>query len=157
MSGSLNKAFLIGNLCADPEVRSFTSGDKVANLRVATNETWKDRHTGEKKERVEFHTVTVKGKSVQFVEQYMRKGDKVHVEGKIQTRSWEDQSGQKRYSTEVSVAGFGTNIMKLDKRDDNQGGSYGSSGGNGGYGAGGIPNSGRDLDDEIPFSFNGLA
>ncbi len=107
MAGSLNKVMLVGNLGADPEIRSFQNGGKVANLRIATSETWKDRNTGERQERTEWHTVAIFSEGlVGVVERFLRKGSKVYLEGKLQTRKWQDQSGQDRYSTEVVLQGF---------------------------------------------------
>ena len=140
---SLNKVMLIGNLGADPEIRSFQNGGKVANLRIATSERWKDKNTGEMQERTEWHTVAIFSDGlVNVVERYLRKGSKVFVEGKLQTRKWQDQSGNDRYSTEVVIQGFGGTLTMLDGRGD--GGGMG--GGGGGYGGGN-----DDLDDDIPF------
>ncbi|EAQ06216.1 MULTISPECIES: single-stranded DNA-binding protein [Yoonia] len=165
MAGSVNKVILIGNLGADPEIRSFQNGGKVANLRIATSETWKDKNTGERREKTEWHTVALFSEGlVRVAEQYLKKGSKVYIEGKLQTRKWQDQSGADRYSTEVVVQMGGTLTM-LDGRSDGGGntggGDYGSgsSGGggggrssynDGGYG-GGAPSGGSDMDDEIPF------
>lgn len=161
MAGSVNKVILIGNLGRDPEVRTFPDGGKLCNLRIATSETWKDRNTGERRERTEWHNVVLRGDGlVRVAEQYLRKGSKVYVEGQLQTRKWQDQSGQDRYSTDVVVAGLGGVLTMLDGRSD--GGSGGGSGGGygGGYDSG--PSGGdyggssgqspaSDLDDEIPF------
>ena len=115
MSGSLNKCLIIGNLCADPEVRSFQNGGKVANLRVATNEKWKDKSTGEQQERAEYHTVAIFTDGlIDVVERYLRKGSKVFIEGQLQTRKWQDQSGNDRYSTEVVLRGFSGTLTMLD-------------------------------------------
>jgi len=115
MSGSLNKVCLIANLCADPETRTFANGGKVCNLRVATNETWKDRDTGERKERAEYHTVAIFGDGLAGIaDRYLRKGSKVYIEGKLQTRKWQDQSGADRYSTEVVLQGPGAVLTMLD-------------------------------------------
>lgn len=144
MSASLNKVMLIGNLGRDPEIRSTGAGSKVCNLRIATSETWKDRNTGERKEKTEWHTVTIFNEGlVRVCEQYLRKGSKVYVEGQLQTKKWQDQSGQDRYSTDVVLQGFGSTLTMLDGKQDGQSGGQGN---NGGYGGGG-----RDLDDEIPF------
>lgn len=167
MAGSLNKVMLIGNLGADPEIRSFQNGGRVANLRIATSETWKDRNTGERQERTEWHTVAIFSEGlVNVCENYLRKGSKVYVEGQLQTRKWQDQSGQDRYSTEVVLRGYNGTLTMLDGRGDGGGGS-GRSGG--GYGGGGGSQSGGfgggsqgggsqgggsnydDLDDDIPF------
>ncbi|SPJ29723.1 single-stranded DNA-binding protein [Falsiruegeria mediterranea] len=178
MAGSVNKVILIGNLGRDPEVRSFQNGGKVCNLRIATSETWKDRNTGERRERTEWHSVAIFNEGlVRVAEQYLRKGSKVYVEGQLQTRKWQDQSGQDRYSTEVVLQGFGSTLTMLDGRDGggSGGGGYGGGGGQGGgygggydsgpagggdpYGGGGSqdggggrgPASGGIDDDEIPF------
>ncbi len=173
MAGSVNKVILIGNLGRDPEVRSFQNGGKVCNLRIATSETWKDRNTGERKEKTEWHSVAIFQEGlVRIAEQYLKKGSKVYIEGQLQTRKWQDQSGQDRYSTEVVLQGYGGTLTMLDGRDGGGGGgNYGGGGASGGdYGGGydsgrdgggydsgpsGGGNSGggssRDLDDEIPF------
>ncbi len=149
MAGSVNKVILIGNLGRDPEVRSFQNGGKVCNLRIATSETWKDRNTGERRERTEWHSVAIFQEGlVRIAEQYLRKGSKVYIEGKLQTRKWQDQSGQDRYSTEVVLQGFDGVLTMLDgpngDRDDTGSASSGSD-----YGLGGRPGDG--MDDEIPF------
>ena len=173
MAGSVNKVILIGNLGADPEVRTFQNGGKVCNLRIATSETWKDKNTGERRERTEWHTVAVFQEGlVRIAEQYLRKGSKVYIEGKLQTRKWQDQSGNDRYSTEVVLQGFGGTLTMLDGRSEGGngggGGNFGGGGGGdpmgydagpssgGGYGGGNgggsnSPAPSRDLDDEIPF------
>ena len=136
MAGSLNKVMLIGNLGADPEIRSFQNGGKVANLRIATSEQWKDRNTGERQERTEWHTVAIFSEGlVNVVERFLKKGSKVYIEGKLQTRKWQDQNGQDRYSTEVVLRGFDGTLTMLDGP---QGGSGGGGGGQrgGGYGGG---------------------
>ncbi|MEP3333917.1 single-stranded DNA-binding protein [Sedimentitalea sp.] len=171
MAGSVNKVILIGNLGADPEVRTFQNGGKVCNLRIATSENWKDKNTGERRERTEWHSVAIFSEGlVRVAEQYLRKGSKVYIEGQLQTRKWQDQSGQDRYSTEVVLQGFGSTLTMLDGRDGGGGGGGRSEGGYGGgqgggydrgqrddgYGGGGqgggqsAPSS-RDMDDEIPF------
>lgn len=165
MAGSVNKVILIGNLGRDPEVRSFQNGSKVCNLRIATSETWKDRNTGERKERTEWHSVAIFQEGlVRIAEQYLRKGSKVYIEGQLQTRKWQDQSGQDRYSTEVVLQGYGGTLTMLDGRDGGGGGgNFGGGGGGsagyddrggdsyGGGSGGGSPAPSRDLDDEIPF------
>ncbi|WP_227267935.1 single-stranded DNA-binding protein [Roseobacter weihaiensis] len=165
MAGSVNKVILIGNLGRDPEVRSFQNGGKVCNLRIATSETWKDRNTGERKERTEWHSVAIFQEGlVRVAEQYLRKGSKVYIEGQLQTRKWQDQSGQDRYSTEVVLQGYGGTLTMLDGRDGggSGGGGYGGGGQSSGYddrggdsygGGDGSPSPtpSRDLDDEIPF------
>ncbi|WP_424939972.1 single-stranded DNA-binding protein [Aliiroseovarius sp. S253] len=170
MAGSLNKVMLIGNLGADPEVRTFQNGGKVCNLRIATSETWKDRNTGERREKTEWHTVSVFSEGlVRVCEQFLRKGSKVYVEGQLQTRKWQDQSGNDRYSTEVVLQGFNGTLTMLDGRSGGQGGGgqggggYGGAGGGygggnqgGGFGGdnqggGGPAPAGGGFDDEIPF------
>ncbi len=160
MAGSVNKVILIGNLGADPEVRTFQNGGKVCNLRIATSDTWKDKNTGERREKTEWHTVAVFSEGlVRVCEQYLKKGSKVYIEGKLQTRKWQDQSGNDRYSTEVVLQGFGSTLTMLDGRS---GGSGGGGGGGGDYMAdqqgdassgGGFAGGGAasDMDDEIPF------
>lgn len=161
MAGSVNKVIIIGNLGRDPEVRSFQNGGKVCNLRIATSENWKDRNTGERKERTEWHSVAVFSEGlVRVCEQYLRKGSKVYIEGQLQTRKWQDQSGQDRYSTEVVLQGFGSTLTMLDGpqgggqqqqgQQGGYGGGYGSGSQGGDYGSGGRP--GGIEDDEIPFA-----
>lgn len=124
MAGSVNKVILIGNLGRDPEVRTFNNGGKVCNLRVATSETWKDKQTGERKERSEWHSIAIFQEGlVRIAEQYLRKGSKVYIEGKLQTRKWQDQSGQDKYSTEVVLQGYDGVLTMLDGRSDNNGSS----------------------------------
>ena len=166
MAGSVNKVILIGNLGRDPEVRTFQNGGKVCNLRIATSERWRDRNTGENRERTEWHSVAIFSEPLaKIAEQYLRKGSKVYLEGQLETRKWQDQSGQDRYSTEVVLRPYRGELTMLDGRDGPQGGGGGggymadqSSGG--GYGGGdydsspstGSGGSGRTyLDDEIPF------
>ena len=159
MAGSLNKVMLIGNLGADPEVRTFGNGGKVCNLRIATSESWRDKNTGERREKTEWHTVAIFSEGlVRVCEQYLKKGSKVYIEGALQTRKWQDQSGNDRYSTEVVLQGFGSTLVMLDGRsgggggggDYNQGGGYGGQ--SGPQGGGTAPaSSNNDLDDEIPF------
>lgn len=124
MSGSVNKAILVGNLTRDPECRSTQSGDRVANLSVATNEQWRDKNSGERRERAEYHRVVIWGKLAEIAEKYCRKGTKVYLEGKIQTRKWQDQNGQERYSTEIVLQGYGASLQVLSDgkgRDDSAG------------------------------------
>ncbi|WP_299896436.1 single-stranded DNA-binding protein [uncultured Ruegeria sp.] len=165
MAGSVNKVILVGNLGRDPEVRTFQNGGKVCNLRIATSENWKDRNTGERRERTEWHSVAIFNEGlVRVAEQYLRKGSKVYLEGQLQTRKWQDQSGQDRYSTEVVLQGFGSTLVMLDGRGEGGGGSGGGYGGGqaGGSGYGDpyggpssspapAPASGGIDDDEIPF------
>ena len=162
MAGSVNKVILVGNLGRDPEVRSFQNGGKVVNLRIATSENWKDRNTGERKERTEWHSVAIFSEPLgRIAEQYLRKGSKVYIEGQLETRKWQDQSGQDRYTTEIVLRPYRGELTLLDSAggsggggaggyDDDRGGGYG--GGSGGYGGGSSGGGGRsDLDDEIPF------
>ncbi|OAN71747.1 single-stranded DNA-binding protein, partial [Jannaschia sp. EhC01] len=139
MAGSVNKVILVGNLGRDPEVRSFQNGGKVCNLRIATSETWKDKNTGEKRERTEWHSVAIFQEGlVRVAEQYLRKGSTVYIEGKLQTRKWQDQSGNDRYSTEVVLQGYdGVMTMIGGRGDGGGGGGYGGGGGGGGYGPAG--------------------
>lgn len=130
MAGSLNKVQLIGHLGADPEVRSFQSGDKVANLRIATSESWKDKQTGEKKEQTEWHSVAIFGGLVDIVERYTRKGSKVFVEGQLRTRKWQDQSGNDRYTTEIVLRPYAGDLILLG--DGGQGGGQARGGSSGG-------------------------
>ncbi|MBS7671470.1 single-stranded DNA-binding protein [Croceicoccus gelatinilyticus] len=138
MAGSLNKVMLIGNLGADPEIRSFQNGGKVANLRIATSETWKDRNTGERKERTEWHTVAIFSEGlVGVVERFLRKGSKVYIEGQLQTRKWQDQQGNDRYSTEVVLRGMNGTLTMLDGASGGGGGNRGGGGGDWGGSSGG--------------------
>jgi len=150
----LNRCEFIGNLGRDPEVRTFQNGDKVCNLRLAVSEKWKDRDTGERKERTEWVSVAIFGPLAGIAEQYLSKGSKVYLAGKLVTRKWQDQSGQDRYSTEVTLQGPQAQMTMLDApREDRQGGGgYDQSPeGNGGYGSGDSPSQQREMDDEIPF------
>ena len=129
MAGSLNKVMIIGNLGADPEVKSFQNGGRIANLRIATSENWKDKNTGERKERTEWHTVVLNSDGlVGVAERFLKKGSKVYIEGQLRTRKWQDQSGNDRYTTEVSVGGMGGVLTMLDGAPG--GGGQRSSGGN---------------------------
>ena|SRR5689334_518814 len=129
MAGSVNKVILVGNLGADPEVRNLPSGGKVVNLSVATSENWRDKNTGERREKTEWHRVVIFSEGLAKVaEQYLKKGSKVYLEGALQTRKWQDQSGQDKYSTEVVLQGFNSNLTMLDGRGDSEGGSTGFSG-----------------------------
>jgi single-strand DNA-binding protein len=164
MGGSVNKVILIGNLGADPEIRRTQDGRPVANLRVATTETWRDKNTGERREKTEWHRVVIFSEPLcRVVEQFLKKGSKVYLEGQLQTRKWQDQSGQDKYTTEVVLQGFNSQLTMLDGRGGGAGGGEfgsesGSSGGDFGAqsprerkpalaGAGGR----GDMDDEIPF------
>ena len=156
MAGSVNKVILVGNLGRDPEVRTFQNGGKVCNLRVATSENWKDRNTGERRERTEWHSVAIFSEPLaRIAEQYLKKGSKVYLEGQLETRKWQDQSGQDRYSTEVVLRPYRGELTLLDSRGGEGGGysadqSGGYSGGQSDPGAG-SPAPAGDLDDEIPF------
>ena len=128
MAGSVNKVILVGNLGADPEVRTLPSGNKVVNLSVATSDNWRDKNTGERKEKTEWHRVVIFSAGlVRVAEQYLKKGSKVYLEGQLQTRKWQDQSGQDKYSTEVVLQGFNSNLTMLDGRGENGGDSAGFS------------------------------
>ncbi|MXO65935.1 single-stranded DNA-binding protein [Altericroceibacterium endophyticum] len=177
MAGSVNKVILIGNLGADPEVRSFQNGGKVCNLRIATSEQWKDRNSGERQERTEWHTVAIFSEGlVNVAERFLRKGSKVYIEGQLQTRKWQDQQGNDRYSTEVVLRGFNGTLTMLDGPGGAQGGGSGGGGQGGGWNQGGSSGGGQgggwnqgggsggagagagaaggfgdDLDDDIPF------
>lgn len=129
MAGSVNKVILIGNLGADPEVRSLPSGGKVINMRIATTDTWRDKSSGERRDRTEWHNVVIFNENLgRVAEQYLRKGSKVYLEGALQTRKWQDQSGQDRYTTEVVLQNFNGQLVLLDSRGDSEGGSVGFSG-----------------------------
>jgi single-strand DNA-binding protein len=160
MAGSVNKVILVGNLGADPEIRTLNSGDRVANLRVATSESWRDRASGERKEKTEWHRVVIFNDNlVKVAEQYLRKGSKIYLEGSIQTRKWADQSGQEKFSTEVVLQKFRGELTMLDGRGDNaeagEGGGYSNGGGfsSGPRAQSSAPreNFSADLDDDIPF------
>ena len=173
MAGSVNKVILIGNLGRDPEVRSFQNGGKVVNLRIATSDSWRDKQTGERKERTEWHSVAIFNEALgKIAEQYLKKGSTVYIEGQLETRKWQDQSGQDKYTTEIVLRPFGGNLTLLGGRGEGGGGGGGhddrggydegsQGGGGGGYGGGGSRSGsgggtggggGRsDMDDEIPF------
>ncbi|NTJ42375.1 single-stranded DNA-binding protein [Agrobacterium larrymoorei] len=180
MAGSVNKVILVGNVGADPEIRRTQDGRPIANLRIATSESWRDRNSGERKEKTEWHTVVVFSEGLcKVVEQYVKKGAKLYIEGQLQTRKWQDQNGNDRYSTEVVLQGFNATLTMLDGRGEGGGGGrggdfgggndYGSGssygGGSGGYdqqssrgGSSGSSRGGQssgnfsnDLDDDIPF------
>ncbi len=169
MAGSVNKVILVGNLGRDPEVRAMQNGDRVANLRIATSETWRDQQSGERKEKTEWHQVVIWNQNlVKLAEQYLRKGSKVYVEGSLQTRKWTDQQGVEKYNTEVVLTRFKGELTMLDGRRDGAGGGMSegddmaepmaprSGGGMGGGGmrsggGGGGRSTARDLDDDIPF------
>ncbi len=180
MAGSVNKVIIVGNLGRDPEVRSFQNGGKVVNLRIATSETWRDKQTGERKERTEWHSVAIFNEALgKIAEQYLKKGSTVYIEGQLETRKWQDQSGQDKYTTEIVLRPYSGNLTLLGGRDGGSGGGGGggyddrggydeggqggggygggSSGGSrGGFGGGSGGGSGAgggrsDMDDEIPF------
>ena len=166
MAGSVNKVILVGNLGRDPEIRSTQDGMRVATLNMATSETWRDRASGERKERTEWHRVAIfNDRLVEVAEKYLRKGSKIYVEGQLQTRKWQDQSGNDRYSTEIVLQKFRGELVMLDAREGGGGGNFGggggdySSGGGGGFGGGGSKPQSRpqpaafdtDLDDDVPF------
>ena len=159
MAGSVNKVILIGNLGRDPEIRSTQDGTRVANLSVATSENWRDKNTGERRERTEWHRVVIfNERLVEIVEQYLRKGAKVYIEGQLQTRKWQDQSGADRYSTEVVMNRYRGELTMLDSRRDAEAGAEYGGAAAGGEPAGGEPAgggapapAGADLDDDIPF------
>ncbi|MGX1497113.1 single-strand DNA-binding protein [Labrenzia sp. MBR-25] len=151
MAGSVNKVILVGNLGADPEIRRTQDGRPIANLRIATSESWRDRNTGERREKTEWHRVVIFNDGLcKVAEQYLRKGSKVYLEGQLQTRKWQDQSGQDRYSTEIVLQGFNSNLTMLDGRGEGGGTSgglpdYGNEpqGGGGGFGGGGSGSGGN--------------
>jgi single-strand DNA-binding protein len=160
MAGSVNKVIIVGNLGADPEVKSFANGGKICNLRIATSDNWKDKQTGEKKEKTEWHSVTISSDGlVGVAERFLKKGSKVYIEGQLRTRKWQDQSGNDRYTTEINVGGFDGKLVMLDgaKGGGQDGGSSdgwgsGSSGGDqGGDQAASGGFNGDDLDDDVPF------
>lgn len=172
MAGSVNKVILVGNLGADPEIRRLNSGDPVVNLRIATSESWRDKGSGERREKTEWHSVVIFNDNLAKVaEQYLKKGMKVYLEGALQTRKWQDQNGQDRYTTEIVLQKFRGELQMLDSRGEGGGGQISDRGGSsygggrggsdfgqsspsddrGGRGGGGGGGYGRDLDDEIPF------
>ena len=156
MVGSVNKVILVGNLGRDPEVRSMQNGGKVCNLSVATSERWKDRNSGEQQERTEWHRVVIfDDRLVDVAERFLQKGRKIYMEGELQTRKWQDQSGQDRYTTEVVLRRFRGQLVLLDSRSEGGGGGYDAPSDyvapDNNMGGGPIGPSGSDLDDEIPF------
>jgi len=170
MAGSVNKVILVGNLGKDPEIRRTQDGRPIANLSIATSETWRDKGTGERKEKTEWHRVVIFSEPLcKVVEQYLKKGAKVYIEGALQTRKWTDQSGAEKYSTEVVLQGFNSVLTMLDGRSGGGGGSFADEGGDfgsggpmsspprrvaaggGGSRGGGATGGGGDMDDEIPF------
>jgi single-strand DNA-binding protein len=150
MAGSVNKVILIGNVGADPEIRRTQDGRPIANLRIATSEQWRDRNSGERREKTEWHTVVVFNEGLtKVVEQYVKKGAKLYIEGQLQTRKWQDQNGQDRYSTEIVLQGFNSTLTMLDGRGEGGGGGRGSDFGGGddfGGGSGGGYGGGNDYD-----------
>lgn len=162
MAGSVNKVILVGNLGADPEIRRTQDGRPIANFSVATSESWRDKNSGERKERTEWHRVVVFSEGLcRVIEQYVKKGSKVYIEGQLQTRKWQDKDGNDRWSTEIVLQGFNSTLTMLDSRNErgdsgfSSGGSdFGSSGpmeGSGGGSSGGGSGGGGGMDDEIPF------
>lgn len=172
MAGSINKVILVGNLGNDPDIRRTQDGRPIANLSIATSDSWKDKNTGERREKTEWHRVVIFNEGLcRIAEQYLKKGSKVYLEGQLQTRKWQDKDGNDRWSTEVVLQGFNGNLTMLDGRSDNAGGGnnrmsdqssggsdYGQSGPSfgggsqgGSQGGGGAPSGGGDMDDEIPF------
>ncbi len=163
MAGSVNKVILVGNLGRDPESRSFSNGGKVVELRIATSENWKDRNSGERKEKTEWHTVKIMSEGLANVaERYLKKGSKVYIEGQLETRKWQDQQGQDRYSTEIVLRNYNSSMVLLDGRGEGGGGG-GFGGGSRDYDDGGFGGPARggqqrpapavfnDLDDDVPF------
>jgi single-strand DNA-binding protein len=152
MAGSVNKVILVGNLGRDPEVRSFPNGGKVVNLRVATSERWRDKQTGENKERTEWHSVAIFNENLgRIAEQYLRKGSKVYLEGQLETRKWQDQSGQDRYTTEVVLRQFRGELTLLDGRGEGSGTGGGDLDQDRGYSGASSRGAPSTIDDEIPF------
>ena len=162
MAGSVNKVILVGNVGQDPEVRQFQNGGQVCNLSIATSENWKDRNTGERREKTEWHRVAIFNEGlVRIVQQYVKKGSKLYIEGQLETRKWQDQNGQDKYTTEVVLRNYTGNLTMLDSRNSDSGGrsmGYDQGGGYGGGGGGGprqkdgpAQDFSQDFDDEIPF------
>lgn len=149
MAGSVNKVILVGNLGADPDVKRTQDGRPIVNLSVATSESWRDKNTGERKDKSEWHRVVIFSEGLcKVAENYLKKGSKVYLEGALQTRKWQDQSGQDKYSTEVVLQGFNSTLTMLDGKDnrDNSGGNYGSAS------QGQAGNFSNDMDDDVPFA-----
>lgn len=161
MAGSVNKVILVGNLGADPEIRRTQDGRPIANLSVATSETWRDKNSGERKEKTEWHRVVIFSEGLcKIAEQYLKKGSKVYLEGALQTRKWQDKDGKDKYSTEVVLQGFNSTLTMLDGRSGGGGGSFASDSGGGGEFGSGAPSQRRavaagggrdDMNDDIPF------
>ncbi|MEQ9640810.1 MAG: single-stranded DNA-binding protein [Alphaproteobacteria bacterium] len=167
MAGSVNKVILVGNLGRDPEVRHTQNGDPIVNLNLATSESWRDRQSGERRERTEWHRIVIFNENLgKVAQQYLKKGSKIYIEGQLQTRKWTDKEGQDRYTTEIVLQRFRGELQMLDTRGEGGGGGFSGGGGGGGFdddrGGGGFDRSGSgsggggrggadDLDDEIPF------
>lgn len=160
MAGSVNKVILIGNVGKDPEVRQFQNGGQVASFSLATSETWKDKNTGERKEKTEWHNISILSEGlVRVVQSYVKKGSKLYIEGQLETRKWQDKEGNDRYTTEVVLRGFNGTLTMLDSRNEgggargnfDQGSSYGNQGGGARSMSGPAESFSQDLDDEIPF------
>jgi len=164
MAGSVNKVILVGNVGQDPEVRQFQNGGQVCSFSLATSENWKDKNTGERREKTEWHRISIFSEGlIRVVQSYVKKGSKLYIEGQLETRKWQDQNGQDKYSTEVVLRGFGATLTMLDGRNDNAGGgrgysqdsaAYGNQGGGGGGARqmdGPAQDFSQDFDDEIPF------
>ncbi len=159
MAGSVNKVILVGNVGQDPEVRQFQNGGQVCSFSLATSENWKDKNTGERREKTEWHRISVFNEGlIRVVQNYVKKGSKLYIEGQLETRKWQDQNGQDRYSTEVVLRGFGATLTMLDSRNSGGGGYAQDSVGYGNQGQGGArqmdgppQNFNQDFDDEIPF------
>ncbi len=153
MAGSVNKVILVGNLGADPEIRATQEGKEIANLRVATSESWRDKQSGERREKTEWHRVVIFSDGlVNVTKNYLRKGSKVYIEGALQTRKWTDQSGQERYSTEVVLQGWNSTLTMLDSRNQEGGGSnFGGGSADAGASSSSAPSAASELDDDIPF------
>jgi single-strand DNA-binding protein len=163
MAGSVNKVILIGNLGADPEIKRTQDGRPIANLRLATSETWRDKNTGERKEKTEWHRVVIFSEGLcRIAEQYLKKGAKIYVEGQLQTRKWTDQNNVERYSTEVVLQNFNSTLTMLDSARGGSGGGFGSDDTGGDFGSSGPSGAPRravaaagarnaDMDDDIPF------
>lgn len=153
MAGGINKVIIVGNLGADPEVRTFANGGKVCNLRIATSESWKDKNTGERKEKTEWHSVAIFQEGLAGVaEKYLRKGSQVYIEGKLQARKWQDQSGNDRYTTEIVLQGFEGKLEMLDSKPSGGGNQWGGDTHPNQDGFGGQSSQNDDLDDDVPFA-----
>ena len=159
MAGSVNKVILVGNVGQDPEVRQFQNGGQVCSFSLATSENWKDKNTGERREKTEWHRISVFNEGlVRVIQSYVKKGSKLYIEGQLETRKWQDRDGNDRYTTEVVLRGYGGNLTMLDRRNSAGGGGYNQDQMGGGYGGGGAramegppQDFSADLDDEIPF------